>query len=657
MCGIAGFLGHKGDISERHKLMKGMVSTLSHRGPDAWGLYISEKISLGHTRLSIVDLSGGHQPMEDERFVFSFNGEIYNHIELREELKTRGINFSTTSDTEVIIKCFEVYGESCFAKFNGQFAFLLWDKKNQKLIAVRDRYGVRPLYILHFQGGYYFTSETKAYDVIPGYQRSFDMKSLFSHGLLWNTLGDATVFNGIRSLASGTYEIYEPGKQPVNKRFYQLGESNGTSPKTLNEAKEEFSYLLEDAVKLRLRSDVPVGAYLSGGIDSSVITHLAKQYNREELKTFSVAFEDKDFDESSYQREMVAKINSTHHEEKITYQKLDENFAEVIYHTERPIFRTAPAPLFLLSKAVADTNIRVVLTGEGADEILWGYDVYKELKILNFWSKQPNSKFRPLLLRKLYPHLHHYNDPKQFGMIKMFYEGFLDSYSNPLAGLNMRINNNRILENYFLKDYNLGFDLNQVITQVESLMPENSINWSLSQKNQFLEMRTLLSGYLLSSQGDRMAMSHGIEGRFPFLDHRLVERLFYFDEKFKLNGFKQKFLLTDTYKKNIPESILNRPKLPYMAPDLKSFVQNGKLTERTAFFLSEKLVKEYGIFEPGFVKMIVNKYENRMPEKPGYRDNMLITFILSAQIANYWMKNPKKNLLDESKKTVEIIAS
>jgi asparagine synthase (glutamine-hydrolysing) len=657
MCGIAGFYNYSGEIAARRKLIYEMTSNLAHRGPDGWGIYISDKISFGHTRLSIVDLSGGNQPMEDERFVISYNGEIYNHIELRNELKTLGHKFVTSSDTEVIIKAYTQFGEDCFTKFNGQFAILLWDKKEQKLIIARDRYGVRPLYILHLNGSFYFSSETKSFDVIPGFQRSFDMINLFTHGLLWNTLGDETVFSGIRSLPSGTLEVYRNNELIYNRRYYQLGESNGSSPSTLEEAGEEFNALLEDAVKLRLRSDVPVGAYLSGGIDSSVTSFLAKQFNKEELKTFSVAFEDKDFDESFYQHEMVQQLGSKHHEVKMSYKLLDETFADVIYHTERPIFRTAPTPLFLLSKLVSDTNIRVVLTGEGADEILWGYDVFKELKMLEFWSKQPNSNLRPLIIRKLYPHLHHYNDPKQFGMIKMFYEGFLDTYKNPLLGLNMRTNNNRVLENYFNKDYQLKFDLDALVAKVSSQMPQNSVNWSLLQKNQFLEMRTLLSGYLLSSQGDRMAMSHGIEGRFPFLDHRLVERLFYFNEKYKLNGFKQKFLLANTYKNNIPSSIIKRPKLPYMAPDLKSFVQGGRLTEHTAWFLSEKLIKEYGIFEPGFIKMLVNKFENRMPEKPGYRDNMLITFILSAQIAAYWMKNPKKNFLNEHNKTVDITVS
>lgn len=655
MCGISGFFGYRVSTPEKKILIENIISTIGHRGPDAWGTYISEQVTFGHSRLSIVDLSGGHQPMEDDRFVICFNGEIYNHIELRQELMAKGIKFSTNCDTEVIYKAYGFYGSDCFAKFNGQFAFLLWDKKKRKLIIARDRYGVRPLYILKYQGAYFFSSEMKAFDVIPGYQRKFDMENLFEHALLWNTLDDHTVYQGIRSLPGGTFEIYEEGTTPLHYRFYELGESNGQSPATFSEAKEEFSALLEDAVKLRLRSDVPVGAYLSGGIDSSVTTHLANLFNKEELKTFSVAFEDSDFDESKYQREMVSKISSKHHELKITYKALNETFPETVYHTERPIFRTAPTPLFLLSEEVTKNKIKVVLTGEGADEILWGYDVYKELKILDFWAKQPSSVIRPMLIKKLYPHLHHYNDPKQFGLIKMFYEGFLNDYHNPLVGLNIRIHNNKILENYFHKDHNLQFNKDKLIGQVNALMPANSKNWNLLKKNQFLEMKTLLSGYLLSSQGDRMSMAHGVEGRYPFLDHRLVEKVFYYKDEFKLNGFKQKYLLTESYRGHIPESILARPKMPYMAPDLKSFFHKGKPTEMASYFLSEAKIKDDGIFDYEFVKRFIGKIERLMPEKIGYRDNMLITFMLSTQISNYWMKNPKKHHLNIKNQTVEML--
>ncbi len=612
------------------------------------------KLLLGQTRLSIVDLSTGDQPMLTEDSVIVFNGEIYNYIELKVELEKEGIKFHTTCDTEVLLKAYEFYGTECFEKFNGQFAVLIWNKKKKELLIARDRFGVRPLYILRHKNYLYFSSELKAFDQINEYQREFDHKRLYEHCLLWNTYGDHTIYKDIKSLPGGTYALYKDGEIIKEERYYDIGMTQGPTFKSYNHAQEAFKSLMDDAVKLRLRSDVPVGAYLSGGIDSSVILHLINNHTTNKFKTFSVIFEDKEFDESKYQRDMVSHINSEHHFVNITYEEVDRAFPEAVYHFERPVFRTAPVPLYLLSEIVRANNIKVVLTGEGADEILWGYDSYKELKLLEFWSKYPDSRIRPQLIKRLYPHLNHYRDESQYGMMKMFYEDFLKDYNNELVSLNIRIHNNKILQNYFNKEYNIEFNKGNLIQELRTWLPESYNNFSLLQKNQYLEMKTLLSGYLLSSQGDRMSMAHSVEGRYPFLDHRVVDMLFTMNEEYKLKGFNQKYLLKKTYQDQIPPSIINRPKRPYMAPDLRSFIINGKPTDNTAFFLSEDLLKDYQIFNPKWVQRFLRKFENGIPETIGYRDNMIITFLLSTQIAQYWAKNPKKCSLSNAKITVKI---
>jgi len=655
MCGIAGILKYSQDKHQKRKTIKSMISTLNHRGPDGWGLYLSREIALGHTRLSIIDLSGGNQPMVTDRFVLVYNGEIYNYIELRDEMLKKGIYFNTQSDTEVILKAFEVYGTEAISKFNGQFAFLLWDKKEKNLLIARDRFGIRPLYILTYKKNYYFASEVKAFDSIEGYQRTLNIESLYEHALLWNTIDDKTVFENIRSLPGGTYEIYKTDSQPIQQRYYEIGESECYSYPNDDLAIEEFTDLLEDSVKLRLRSDVPVANYLSGGIDSSVITHLTALNNNRRFKTFSVAFEDKDFDESFYQKEMVDRINSEHIEKMIDYTSIDDNLLDTVYHTERPIFRTAPVPLYLLSQKVRENGIKVVLTGEAADEILFGYDSYKEIKFLEFWNRRPESNLRPLLIKKLYPHLRHFKDPKKYGMMRMFYEGFLDDFQNELVGLNIRVNNNRILSNYLNKDFKYSFDKENLVENIKNILPGNFDSWSLLQKNQFLEMKTLLSGYLLSSQGDRMSMAHSVEGRYPFLDHRLVEKTFYYPDKFKLNGFSQKHILRKSFKEQIPVSILDRPKMPYQAPDLKSFYQRNTLSETASYFLSNDLLRDYGIFDEKYVQRLINKFNKGIPDQIGYRDNMLMTFILSSQMVNYWIRHPKEHKLDSSLSKIEIV--
>lgn len=656
MCGISAIYGKSANPESCMRTMVDMLSVLRHRGPDGWGYYISPEISLGQVRLSIVDLNTGDQPMISARCVIIFNGEIFNYIELRKELEDKGMKFRTTCDTEVLLCAYEYYGEACFEKFNGQFAVLIWDKEKNELIAARDRFGVRPLYILQHNNSLYFSSEMKSFDQIDGFRREFDPENLFEHALLWNTLGDHTVYKNIRSLPGGSYTVFRDGRIVKEKRYYELGMNGGSMFGTFQEAKEAFIDLLQDSVRLRLRSDVPVGAYLSGGIDSSAVLSLIKDITRNTFKTFSITFEDGEFDESAYQADMVNHINSDHYSVNINYEMIDRTFPEAVYHFERPVFRTAPVPLYILSELVRKEGIKVVLTGEGADEVLFGYDSYKELKLLEFWSRYPDSVVRPQLIKKLYPHLSHYSDESRFGMLKIFYEDFLGEFNNDLASLNIRINNNKIVQNYFIKEGRKEFDKERLISDLRKSLPADYNRFSLLQKNQILEMKTLLSGYLLSSQGDRMSMAHSVEGRYPFLDHRLVDMLFDMKDDFKLNGFNQKYLLKESFKTQIPASIINRPKRPYMSPDLRSFIVNGKPTENTAFFLSDDLIKDYGIFNGKWVKRFLQKFSDGIPASIGYRDNMILTFILSTQIANYWLLHPRKASLTEESLKVKFNA-
>jgi asparagine synthase (glutamine-hydrolysing) len=654
MCGISGFLGYYRDREEQKRTLKNMISQLDHRGPDGWGLYTDPLMALGHSRLSIQDVSNGHQPMSTGRYVISYNGEVFNFIELRADLEKRGVQFETTCDTEVVLKAFELDGPDCFSRFNGQFAILLWDRKEKVLTLARDRYGIRPLYVLNHRGMYYFASELKCFDQIDGYHRSFNFKNLYEHGLLWNTLGDRTVFNDITSLRAGEYAQYRIDEEPQHFTYYQLGEKSGESAADYDQAKEEMAELLSDAVSLRLRSDVPVGNYLSGGIDSSVIAHLTKIHNKDRFKTFAVSFSDKGYDESAYQNEMVKQLNSEHIDLKIDYTMINSCLEDAAYHFERPVFRTAPVPLYLLSKKVREENIKVVLTGEAADEILCGYDVFKEIRLLQMWRENPDSEHVTTLLGQLYPHLSHYKDKTQMGFMKMYYEDFLDDFDNDLVGLNMRANNNRILLNYLNKDLAPVYDKDELLENLRAELPSDYDKWTLLQKDQYLEMKTLLPGYLLSSQGDRMSMGHSVEGRYPFLDHRLVEKAFSFPDDYKLKGFSQKHILRDVYRGVIPSSIIDRPKQPYQAPDLKSFFSEGHLTDEAAYFLSDEAVIKAGVFDKKYVNRLINKFSRRMPKQIGYRDNMLITFILSTQMISHAMVNPEKKGLDESLKRVDI---
>lgn len=657
MCGIVGILK-----SASGRILKSEVETLlpyiEHRGPDAWGSYGAPGIGLGHSRLSIIDIEHGHQPMVSPSSSLSFNGEIYNYIELREELKALGVVFTTDSDTEVVQKAIEIWGVDSFARFNGQFALLYWDKKRKELIAARDRYGIRPLYFFVEGRNVYFSSELKVFDQMEKRNRHWVPQRLLEHGLIWNTLGNETLFKEIYSLEGGHYQKFTAETIYPSKAYYILGESilsENTPAGCFDDHVDIFREKLKQSVRLRLRSDVSVGCYLSGGIDSSITSLIAKEINNQSFKSFSVSFVDSGLDESQYQKMMVDSLGSDHYSIKIKGSTIEKNFFNAAKHFERPVFRTAPVPLFLLSRKVRENDVKVVLTGEAADEILFGYDTNKELMLLDKWKKGLSDSDVLDLIRQLNPHLDHFKDKEKVGFLKMYYEGFLNRFEGPLAGLIMRVSNNQVLANMFNKDWNLSFDYDQFAGKISSHTPEHIKSWGLLKRNQYLEMKTLLPGYLLSAQGDRMAMAHGIEGRFPFLDHNLIEWLLNVPDSTKIKGYSTKHLLKEAFKSNIPPEITNRPKRPYMAPDLSAFFPGGKRGDLVAQFLNPGIVNDYGFYDSRMVERLIAKIERRGLESTGYRDNMLISFLMSHQIIEYQIRQNERKTVDWKKQTINIL--
>ena len=384
-----------------------MIATLSHRGPDASAVHVAGAIGLAHARLSIIDLEGGAQPMSttDGRLWITFNGEIFNYIEIREELGRKGYRFATRSDTEVILNAYREYGEDCVHHFNGQWAFAIWDSEAQKLVLSRDRFGVRPLFYTRTPDSLLFASEIKALLTCPQVPAEIDLEALDQIFTFWVALPPRTAFKNIFQVPPGCSITVQNGE--VSVRPYWSVSYPGTEAYDADEQPlaEELLHLLEDATRIRLRSDVPVGAYLSGGLDSTVTTALMRKVAEDRIRSFSITFEDAEFDEQCYQDEASTFLDTQHHNVRCSSADIARVFPEVIWHTEQPVIRTAPAPLFLLSGLVQENGFKVVLTGEGADEVLGGYDIFKEAKIRNFLARSPESRWRPLLLRRLYPYM------------------------------------------------------------------------------------------------------------------------------------------------------------------------------------------------------------------------------------------------------------
>ena len=626
MCGIAGIvnIGRNAEVSS--ELLEDMITAVRHRGPDGFGFYKDTCIGLAHARLSIIDLEGGSQPMhnEDKTCWIVFNGEIFNYIELRDILEKRGHRFYTMSDTEVIIHLYEDHGPECLKYLNGQFAFAMWDKKDNLLFVARDRVGIRPFFYTTVNGSFLFASEIKSLFASRDVTREIDPYALDQIFTFWMTLPPRTAFRNILELSAGHYMLVKSGEIKIEK-YWDPDFTQVDNVRTEEQYAEELNELLIDATRLQLRADVPVGAYLSGGIDSSVITALIKHFTDTPLRTFSVTFDDEVFDEKSYQKQMIDHLGTDHSEIRCTYSDIGSVFPQVIWHTEKPILRTAPAPLFMLSKLVRDSGYKVVLTGEGSDEILAGYDIFKEVKVRRFIEKCPDSKFRPLILKRLYPYLAH-SPVKSVPYAEAFFKSDNSAYPSECYSHVPRWNTTSKIKTFFSDSMRESLSSYNPAAELSSLMT-GTVGYDDVSLAQYVEMKTLLSGYLLSSQGDRVAMAHSIEGRYPFLDHRVIEFCCKLPPTIRMKVLTEKYILKKSMKGLVPDSILKRPKQPYRAPDAISFFHKHA-PDYVEELLSVENLGKTGYFNPKAVSALVKKCRHN--PVLGFKDNMAVVGIIST---------------------------
>jgi len=400
-------------------------------------------------------------------------------------------------------------------------------------------------------------------------------------------------------------------------------------------AAEAVRARLEEATSLRmLRADVPVGSYLSGGLDSSLVAALALAAKGQRFSTFSLRFEDAEYDETAYQQEMVSRLGSRHQDVVVSRQDIAEAFPAVIAHTERPILRTAPAPLFLLSALVRRAGVKVVLTGEGADEMFAGYDIFREAKVRRFWAKQPTSTLRPRLLERLYPYLAR-SPVAQQAMARQFFGRNLGAWAEPGFGHEPRWHTTAALKRLFAPELRARCAAAQVEQDFFATLPAEFSSWSFLARDQYIEIRTLLSGYLLSSQGDRMLMAHSVEGRFPFLDKEVVALAASLPAEHKLRVLDEKHVLKRAARDLVPPSIVRRPKQPYRAPDALSFVAPDA-PAWVEEVLSEGALREAGVFDVEGVRTLWGKCRARAAKGQfSNSDNMAVVGVLSTQLLHH----------------------
>ncbi|MSR77598.1 MAG: asparagine synthase (glutamine-hydrolyzing) [Candidatus Omnitrophica bacterium] len=653
MCGIAGIISSKTDLHD----LDLMLAQLDHRGPDGFGTYKDSQAAIGSSRLAIVDIQGGNQPVTNtsEDVFLVFNGEVYNYVELREELKKKGHTFRTRSDAEVILHCYLEYGNSFGAYLNGQFSIAIWDQRRHRLVLVRDRMGVRPLFFYQGNDLFAFASEIKSLFVLPRIPRELNLKALDQLFTFWTPIGNHTFFKNIEELLPGHTLIFENEKKTIVPYWAWPFPSLQNKPdRSTRGTEEEFVARLQKAVDFRLRSDVEVGAYLSGGIDSSAIIALASRSLKGNLKTFSVSFEDETYDEQKSQKLISGLFKTRHADITCSGGDIAESFQEVIEHTEAPIFRTAPAPLFLLSKLVHEKGIKVVLSGEGADEILLGYDLFRELKIRKFWARQPESEWRPLLLKKIYAYLPHFQNPRYANLAIQSFKANLHDAS-PFYSHLVRWNNQALNKIYFSGDAHQMLQGYNAMSELKSFLPEGYDKADTVDQAQYLELITLLKGYLLSSQGDRMAMAHSVETRFPFLDHEFIEYANALPVQAKLKGLRDKRILRNSMKNILPDSICSRPKFAFQAPEIRAFMgRGGECSSMVLNFMNREAIQKSRIYDWDMVETLLKKIRKSSLDRLGMRDNSAFVQILSTQIfyAQFFEQDFRR-LAEEKLKTLK----
>jgi len=609
-----------------------MISPLRYRGPDESGVYLDGDAALGHLRLSIIGIDGGTQPIGNETgdLWIVYNGEAYNYIELKEDLLEKGHRFVTRTDTEVLLHLYEEYGTACLERINGQFAFAIWDSRKKELFLARDRVGIRPLYYTWSGGRFLFASEIKAILAVDG-KRELDLEALGQLFVFWTTLPGRTFFKGIAELPPGHFLLLREGR-PEPEPYWRIPfhHPEACSRMELPEAAFALRELLSDSVRLRLRADVPVGAYLSGGLDSSIVSALIARNCESHLKTFSMGFQDEGFDESPAQLEMIRFLKSDNRQVLIENTEIRRLFPKSVWHCEKPTLRTSPVPMLMLSELVRSEGYKVVLSGEGADEILGGYNIFKEAKIRGYWGREPASTRRPLLLERLYPYV--FRTPSRG---RSFLQGFFsisgEEPDDPFFSHSVRWGGGRKNLAFLSDDCRAELSGYRPLEELARWLPESFSRRDLLARAQVLEMELFLSNFLLSSQGDRVAMANSVEMRHPFLDYRVIDFAFRLPARWKIRGLNEKYLLKRAFTGVVPEAILKREKQPYRAP-IRELFSPAAPPDYVDELLCPQSLREAGYFNAEKVSRLYAMVRGAGPGGAGEFKNMALIGALSTQI-------------------------
>ncbi len=578
VCGICGRIAIHGTFDPDPAPVKAMVSAIAHRGPDHRTYLTDAPIHFGHARLSIIDRAGGIQPFttKDGSVTVTFNGEIFNYRELRKELEKAGARFRTESDTEVLAEAFYRWDTAAFERFNGQWAVAIWDRRRRCLTLSRDRVGIRPLYYAWSNGTLLFASEIKAILTdrnVPRAPSPLGIQQCIAH---WGPVAPETAFRSVKQLEPGSYwTIPADGKGERRRRFWQAdfavnrNVAETGAPRSPDERTEELEALLTDAVRLRFsRSDVPVGVYMSGGLDSSLMAALLKRTVDRDVSSFTIGFTDPEYDEREYAALAADYLGLRSHVINATPDKIAGSFERMVRHAEQPVVRSAPAPLMLLSALARERGYVVVLTGEGADEFFGGYDLYREALL-----RERIARGEPVDLDAAATSLYPWMKASPAGS-KRLARNYLSSPTppdDPYFSHRNRWNTVAAVGRLFSPEWQRAIgDLSALEGALGQALPGSFERLDVLDRAQIIDVATLLPGYILAPQGDRMLMANGVEGRFPFLDHRVIELAMNLPQSARVQERRDKVALRRIAARVLPATVTDRAKQPYRAPDVRA---------------------------------------------------------------------------------------
>ncbi len=579
MCGIAGYFDLKNDRKTDVKVMENMLEAIRHRGPDGSRILELQGLTLGFTRLSFLDLTGGMQPIQNEDGTVTVicNGEIFNYRELREELLKKGHIFRTETDIEVILHLYEEHGTDFPNMLNGQFAIALYDDKIKRLFLFRDQMGICPLFYGEIDGKLVFASEIKAIMEFPNAPRKLNLKAVDQLMNFPGVVSPETFFAGIRSLKAGHMLTIEYGKDIIDTEFWDIHYSPEEEDKGEAYYVENLRELIKKAITRRLIADVPVGFYVSGGLDSSVVACFIGKYLLNSMYSFSAEIGDGELDESKFQQMVKECVHSQHYVTKITEKEIWDNLENVIYHCESGVKESYDVAAYLLSGLVSGSPAKAVLTGQGSDEIFSGYIGYM-VDLFRNMQKDKMTKEEQEVNERLWgdPYFRYERNHPE---IRKIHEKV---YSENVRG-----------------------SINSFSAFAESPINVERVKGLSSQKRRsYIDCKLRLSDHLLTEHGDRMFFSHSVEGRHPFLDKDVLDFVFTIPDKYKLHGVNEKYILKKAGVGIVPDEILKRKKFPFQAPGMSSMIKEASNIP----YLDENLIRKYGIFDANYVSEMKKIY-------------------------------------------------